>query len=80
VRAHAAETTEDSPELNDKEQVGPWHRRSSGQTAADMVVDLRPCRGSQREQLIRAERRLGARYESTHLAPLYVKGQLRLVF
>jgi hypothetical protein len=38
-------------------QVGPLHQRSSGRTAADIVIGLRPCRGSQREQLIRAERR-----------------------
>jgi hypothetical protein len=38
VRTHAAETTEDSSKLNDMERVGPLHRRSSGRTAADIVI------------------------------------------
>src|SRR6476660_7011695 len=61
VPTHAADTTEDPPKINDMERAGPLHRRSSRRTVAGIVIDLRPCRGSQREQLIRAERRVGAR-------------------
>jgi hypothetical protein len=55
VRTHAAETTEDSPKLKRHGTGRPLHRFSSGRTAADIVIDLRPGRGSQREQLIRAQ-------------------------